>query len=156
MKNKRNDTETVSKKMKNPVKEDKAILYEDKTKRTRNSKTFVRNDGTAKKIISAVPLHYMNKEENKLREIDNRMKDKGDFFETSYGNVKAKIHKDVSKGAKVSVSEGEFALDWEYQPKTDSAATLSVEDCEGLAIGAKAVCRDVDEATDIEYGFFRP
>ena len=91
---------------------DSAIIKEDESKATANSKHFKMNNGTEKIVISKDPIHYRDKN-NRLVEIDNSLKQTEEGYRANFGNHSVHIS-DKEANEKVVISDAESLISWEY------------------------------------------
>ena len=91
---------------------DSAIINEDESKSTANSKHFKMNNGTEKIVISKDPIHYRDKN-NRLIEIDNSLEKTDDGYRANFGNHSVHIS-DKEGNEKVVISDAESSISWEY------------------------------------------
>ena len=91
---------------------DSAIINEDESKATANSKHFKMNNGTEKIVISKDPIHYRDKN-NRLIEIDNSLEKTDDGYRANFGNHSVHIS-DKEANEKVVISDAESSISWEY------------------------------------------
>ena len=74
------------------------FLYEDTEKRVQNGKHYVSNDGTVTAVFENRAVHYFDTSDNKFKDIDNGLQDKGNVFEAKANGFSVQFKKDFSDG----------------------------------------------------------
>ncbi len=95
---------------------DRAIVSEDETQTTENSRLYYLNNGTAVSVISAAPSNYFDEEQNRWEKIDNTLTDVGDEYENVRSAFKTRISKADKKRA-VRVGKKDLQVTWEFKGK---------------------------------------
>ncbi len=95
---------------------DRAIVSEDETQTTENSRLYYLNNGTAVSVISAAPSNYFDEEQNRWEKIDNTLTDVGDEYENVRSAFKTRISKADQKRA-VRVGKKDLQVTWEFKGK---------------------------------------
>ena len=149
---------------------DSAIIKEDGSKTTANSKHFVLNNGTRKAVFTANKINYFDKKEKTWKPIDNSLKVTNDGYLANIGRYTAKFSKNSNNNA-VEISDGSCAISWEYlgiNKKVDSSCENTVgaanakhrsklkvknaiEDTMKLSKAGHAVYTDAEGDVDIDY-----
>lgn len=92
---------------------DSAIIKEEASKATANSKHFILNNGTRKAVFSPTNMNYYDKTEGKWKPIDNTLKSTGSDCSAQFGSYTAKLSKN-SDNETVEITDGSAAISWEY------------------------------------------
>lgn len=95
---------------------DRAIVSEDETQTTENSRLYYLNNGTAVSVISAAPSNYFDEEQNRWEKIDNTLTDVGDEYENVRSAFKTRISK-ADKKRSVRVGKKDLQVTWEFKGK---------------------------------------
>ena len=91
---------------------DSAILREDESKTTRNSKHFILNNGTRKAIFSPTNMNYYDESTGKWKTINNALKATENGYQTQFGKYTAKLSKN-SDNETVEITNDSSTISWE-------------------------------------------
>lgn len=92
---------------------DPSILYEEKNLRRQNEKSYRRNNGTIKSIITNHAMHYLE-EDGSFGEIDHTLQDKGEIFETKQGKYTFALAKNTRQTGTVSMKSKDVSIEWNF------------------------------------------
>ena len=141
---------------------DSAIIKEDGSKTTSNSKHFVLNNGTRKAVFAANDINYFDKKEKAWKPIDNTLKATEDGYVAGFGKYTAKLSKSNDNEA-VEISDGTDIIRWEYLGINKGAkrklekrrSRLNVKnetkDTMSLMKASRAVYADAEGNIDLDY-----
>lgn len=87
-----------------------SIGHEIISKRGKYSKIFSDGHGKAAVKYYGTPVHY-RKTEKSFEEINNELKDKGEFYETASNSFKAKFGKRFENGKVMDISRGDYGIE---------------------------------------------
>ena len=110
---------------------DRAVISEDESQATENSRLYYLNNGTAVSVISAVPSNYFDEQEKKWKKIDNTLTEVGDNYENINGAYNARISK-AEKKRSVCVGKNKHQVVWEFvgKKRNPESLTSAVSDAE--------------------------
>ena len=94
------------------VKLGRGILYEEKLKVDENSRQYVLNNGTGKRVISGRARNYYDGVKKEWRTIDNSLIESEKGYENKSGGIKVEISK-VEAGKGVKIRKGDKVISWE-------------------------------------------
>ena len=154
----------------NAMWDDPAVLGEDESKITENSRHYVLNNGTAKSVFTASAMNFYDEDEKKWKTIDNSLEEREDCYEAKFGKFKAQIAKAEHKKA-VKISGNGLSVSWEYLGKKNQAAAVnlsaeqtektakpvalavkkSVKGIAGIAKDGEAVYENIEDNTNLQY-----
>ena len=152
--------------------DDPAVRGEDEAQTDEYSRHYYLNNGTAKSVISAVPVNFYDDEEKAWKQIDNTLEEQGDVFVNKAGAYKTEISKaNVNKSVKMTKKD--LQLSWTYLGKQSAVApcaltaeaepvtavakentVLQVEKNETADMQktlSRAVYENIEHSTDLEY-----
>ncbi|MBR3686744.1 MAG: hypothetical protein IKL66_04590, partial [Clostridia bacterium] len=149
---------------------DSAIIKEDGSKTTKNSKHFILNNGTRKAVFSSGSMNYFDESEKAWKTIDNSLKKTEDGYLADLGKYTAKISKEKDNET-VEVSNGAETISWEYlgidrnafsdmenttiRSNTKRRSKLNVKtkinDTLNISSASRAIYTDAEGNVDIDY-----
>ena len=92
---------------------DSAIMKEDESKTTTNSKHFVANNRTRTAVFSSSNMNYFDETEKRWKLIDNTLKKNEEGYQAQLGTYTAKLPT-LSENETVELSNGSDIIAWEY------------------------------------------
>ena len=92
---------------------DSAIIKEDESKATANSKHFIMNNGTRKAVFSPTNINYYDRENKKWETIDNAIENTQDGYQVKIGSYVAKLSNNDNHET-VEVTDGASTICWKY------------------------------------------
>ena len=131
--------------------------YEDMSKRTKFSKTYVNDNGTKTIKLSYKPMHYFDKKANKFEEISNKLNENGNKLILNYDKTDIAFSKKTgAKEAIFSFSKEEHKIDLFYKGKKEIAgnAVYNTVDAKrefDSKNNSKIVYKDITKGIDLEY-----
>ncbi|MDR1939418.1 MAG: RHS repeat-associated core domain-containing protein [Clostridiales bacterium] len=124
-----------------------AVVGEDESKRGYDEKVFLLEDGTYLKQVYAEDVHYYDIYADSFKEIDNTLKEKGEFYVNSDNSFKVGLSKDASGGGLVTVSEHGVTLS--MSPLSDGESLEALGAKKPSAVGGlktlSAIAVDLNE-----------
>ncbi len=133
---------------------DPSILYEEKNLRRQNEKSYRRNNGTIKSIITNHAMHYLE-EDGSFGEIDHTLQDKGEIFETKQGKYTFALAKNTRQTGTVSMKSKDVSIEWNFISQGEASACANIaeteEEISGKKLGDTVVYENAEESVDLVY-----
>lgn len=143
----------------NIVQDESPIAFELENQRDAYSKTFVREDGSYVKVISASPVHYKNGDD--WNDIDNTLTKKDGAITNSGNYFSVDLPEQISPQEKVTITSGNNEISFSMDNITSSNAVVKNEKSEENSKEAKLLelkkkssnvtYEDVQANTNLEY-----
>ncbi len=132
------------------AKQDEGFVEEIKDLRTENSTAYRRNDRTCRKIITATPVRYRDAN-GELKDISNRLVDKGTEIVNEENSFKVKFNKDKSNGKIFDLQKGDKVLSLSVGGTAKARGHVCGCTCELCADAENSVTAKTDDGTEIQY-----
>ncbi len=129
------------------------FLFENREKREINGKYYTGNDGTLTAVFTKNAVHYLDPEENQLKEIDNRLLDTGDVLETKANAFQTKFKKISAKGEVFELVSGNCKVSLISRDATNNGGQQIVRGAGDIRDGEASdfVLKNVRNHVDIQY-----
>ena len=135
-------------------------LEEVKELRQSNVKHYKLKNGKYRAEVYAEPVHYYDDESKEYKDIDNTLKENGEWYENTSNNVKVKFGKNSNNEKMFVLEKGEYKVEWKLLGKKSkkagnenrgSKAQLGNEKKANEKRRVVIKYEDVSENTDVEY-----
>lgn len=149
---------------------DSAILKEDESKTTENTRHYVLNNGTRKAVFAPTRMNCFDETQKVWRPVDNSLKNTNDAYVADLGGYTARFPK-ASENETVEIADGADVIYWEYlggnktvfhtagitaagrmgKRKAKLGTKARIPDVLNLSNASRAVYTGADGGVDIDY-----